>query len=71
MNHVTLFYKSILNHYTLGQNQENANSTMKPLLFLGILKGLLDIISYVFLVGFHWGCHFYMKCQHRQLERWR
>lgn len=48
MNHVTQYYKNILNHYPLGQNQKNANSTMRPFLFFDMLAGLLYFVSFVF-----------------------
>lgn len=48
MNHVTLCYKNIFNHYTLGENQKNANSTMRPLLFLDMERVCLTAFPVCF-----------------------
>ena len=48
MNHVTLSYKNIFNHYTLGENQKNANPIMRPLLFLDVERVCLTAFPMCF-----------------------
>lgn len=70
MNHVTLSYKNIFNHYTLGENQRNANSTMRPLLFLDMERVCLTAFP-MCRVCFSWEYGFRTSWRSRQQERQR
>ena len=48
MNQVTLSYKNIFNHYNLGVNQRNANSTVRPLVFLDMERACLTAFPMCF-----------------------